>query len=102
MGPDGQRGPDCPGVLFFVGFRTDFVTSVRFWLLPPEFWPSHAFGSRGLENPKRAQSHSLRPTPLGYVPVLISEVMFGCSPHMNKWIFSFPSGGHDFDLSENS
>ena len=27
-GPDGQRGPDCTDVLF-VGFRTDFVTSVR-------------------------------------------------------------------------
>ena len=27
-GPDGQRSPDCPEVLF-VGFRTDFVTSVR-------------------------------------------------------------------------
>ena len=27
-GPGGQRGPDCPEV-FFVGFRTDFVTSVR-------------------------------------------------------------------------
>ena len=27
-GPGGQRGPDCPEVLF-VGFRTDFVTSVR-------------------------------------------------------------------------
>ena len=25
---DGQRGPDCPDVLF-VSFRTDFVTSVR-------------------------------------------------------------------------
>ena len=27
-GPDGQKGLDCPDVLF-VGFRTDFVTSVR-------------------------------------------------------------------------
>ena len=28
VGPDDQRGPDCSDVLF-VGFRTDFVTSVR-------------------------------------------------------------------------
>ena len=28
-GPDGQRGPDCPDVFFFAGFRTDFMTYVR-------------------------------------------------------------------------
>ena len=67
--PDGQsRGPDRPDVLFFVGFRTDFVTSVRVSVLPPEFWP----GIRG--GPKPQGTHPLRP--LGYVPVFNSWLYF--------------------------
>ena len=59
-GPGGQRGPDCPEVLF-VGFRTDFVTSVRVLVASAV---ALALGSQ--KNRRRA--HTLFAPSLGSLP----------------------------------
>ena len=64
VGPDGQRGPDCPDVFFSVSAQISWLLW-GFLLLPPEFWPS---ARRGPENPKGAQWHTLSAPPPGYVP----------------------------------
>ena len=61
-GPDGQRSPDCPEVLF-VGFRTDFVTSVRVLVASAV---ALAPGSPPQKN--RGRAHTLFAPSLGYVP----------------------------------
>ena len=78
VGPDGQRGPTAL-TCCFVGFRTDFVTSVSLiWLVPTEFWPAGVFAPpRGRENPKGV--HPLRP--LGYVPEFCTVKLFAGRLH---------------------
>ena len=67
-GPDGQRGPDCPDVLFF-GFITDFMTYLRVSIASA--WVLALAGHRpsGPQNPREAHTLSAAPPPsLGYVP----------------------------------
>ena len=56
-GPDGQGGPDCPDVLF-VGFRTDFVPSVRVSVA------SAGVSARGAPKAPRGTPYA----PIGHVP----------------------------------
>ena len=49
--PDGQRGPNCPDVLF-VGFRTDFVTYVRVSVASAGVLTLAGLRQAGPENPK--------------------------------------------------
>ena len=62
VGPDGQRGADCPDVLF-VGFRTYFVTSVRVSVA--------SAGVLALACPK-IPGGTPSPPPLGYVPAVFT------------------------------
>ena len=50
VGPNDLRARDCPDVFFFIVFRTDFVTSVRFASVG--VLVSRAFGPRGPVNPQ--------------------------------------------------
>ena len=61
MGPDGQTGLTAL-TCFFIGFRADFVTSVRVSVASAGVLAPAGLGP---ENPKGA--HPLHP--LGYVPV---------------------------------
>ena len=58
-GPDGQRGPDCPDVLF-CRFHNRFHGLWGFRLPPPESWPSRAIGPRVPKTPGR---HTPSPPP---------------------------------------
>ena len=60
VGPDGQRGPDCPDVLF-VGFRTYLVTAVRVLVAS-----AGALALAGPKTPRRGRT--LSAPPLGYIP----------------------------------
>ena len=59
-GPDGRRGPDCPDVLF-VGFRTDFATSVRVLVASAGVLALAGLRPAGPQKPQVRGAHPLRP-----------------------------------------
>ena len=61
VGPDSQRGPDCPDVYFLSVSAQIFWLLWGFRLLPPEFWPSRAL-ARG--SPKTPRGRTPSPPPL--------------------------------------
>ena len=88
-GPDGHRGPGCPEVLF-VGFRTDFVTSVRDLVASAV---ALALGSP--KNPGGGRTHPLHPLPWlrpcqGRRPVEIWQDMYKRVAIRHEKVWCYP------------